>query len=234
MSTQKPADHNETNPAKTMAEVVEVQLREYFRKRSFKPGDALPTELELAQALDVSRNVIREALSRFRMLGIIETRKKRGMVVSNPDILGAFEKVLDPHIIDAATLQDIFEIRLTLEMGLADLLYLRKTKKDVKELEEIALNEKARNKEDAFRIESEIAFHGKIYQMTGNNTLKRFQGMLLPVFGYIVANEKKPITCKVTHLDLVNILKTGSKEDFRMGMHEHLAHHFESLRGIAD
>ncbi len=28
---------------KTMAEVVEVRLREYFKKKSFKPGDALPT-----------------------------------------------------------------------------------------------------------------------------------------------------------------------------------------------
>lgn len=230
MATHNLADHIEPILSKTMAEVVEVKLREYFKKRSFKPGDALPTELELAQALGVSRNVIREALSRFRMLGIIETRKKRGMVVSNPDILGAFEKVLDPHIIDDDTLQDIFEIRLTLEMGLADLLYLRKTKKDVKELEEIALNEKARKKGESFRIENEIAFHGKIYQMTGNNTLKRFQSMLLPVFGYLITLEKVPIIGKVTHLDLVNILKTGTKEDFRQGMHDHLKHHFDKLK----
>jgi DNA-binding FadR family transcriptional regulator len=230
MATHNLADHIEPILSKTMAEIVEVKLREYFKKRSFKPGDALPTELELAQALGVSRNVIREALSRFRMLGIIETRKKRGMVVTNPDILGAFEKVLDPHIIDDDTLQDIFEIRLTLEMGLADLLYLRKTKKDVKELEEIAINEKARRKGEAFRIENEIAFHGKIYQMTGNNTLKRFQSMLLPVFGYLITLEKVPIIGKVTHLDLVNILKTGTKEEFRQGMHDHLKHHFDKLK----
>jgi DNA-binding FadR family transcriptional regulator len=230
MATHNLADHIEPILTKTMAEVVEVKLREYFKKRSFKPGDALPTEVELAQALGVSRNVIREALSRFRMLGIIETRKKRGMVVSNPDILGSFEKVLDPLIIDDETLQDIFEIRLTLEMGLADLLYLRKTKKDVQELEKIALAEKSKGKNQAFRIENEIAFHGKIYQMTGNKTLKRFQNMLLPVFGYLVALEKVPIIGKVSHLDLVNILKHGTKEEFRQGMHDHLKHHFDKLK----
>lgn len=215
---------------KTMAEVVEIRLREYLKKKAFKPGDALPTEMELSEALGVSRNVLREALSRLRMLGMIETRKKRGMVLASPDILGSFERVLDPAIIDENTLRDIFEIRLTLEMGLADLLYLRKTKKDVEELEKIALTHSVTEGPETFRIKNEIAFHGKIYQMTGNETLKRFQSLLLPTFGYLVSLEKVPIIGKVTHIDLVKILKKGSKEEFRQGMLSHLQHHFDKLK----
>lgn len=215
---------------KTMADIVEVRLREYLKKKSFKPGDPLPNEMQLAESLGVSRNVVREALSRLRMLGMVETRKKRGMVLSRPDILGSFERVLDPLIIDDNTLQDIFEIRLTLELGLADLLYLRKTKKDVEELEQIAKNQKVDTGKQAFRVKNEIAFHSKIYQMTGNETLMRFQNMLLPVFGYLVSLEKVPIVGKVTHMDLVNILKTGTKEEFRQGMLQHLQHHFDKLR----
>ena len=215
---------------KTMADIVEVRLREYLKKKSFKPGDPLPNEMQLAESLGVSRNVVREALSRLRMLGMVETKKKRGMVLSRPDILGSFERVLDPLIIDDNTLQDIFEIRLTLELGLADLLYLRKTKKDVEELEQIAKNQKVDSGKPGFRIKNEIAFHSKIYQMTGNETLMRFQNMLLPVFGYLVSLEKVPIVGKVTHMDLVNILKTGTKEEFRQGMLQHLQHHFDKLR----
>ncbi len=215
---------------KTMADVVETRLHEYLKKKSFKPGDPLPKEVELAEALGVSRNVLREALSRLRMLGMIETKKRRGMVLSRPDILGSLERVLDPMIIDDNTLQDIFELRLTLEMGLADILYLRKTKKDIEELEKIALSEKAMGAKPTFRIKNEIAFHGKIYQMTGNETLKRFQGMLLPIFGYLVALEKVPIIGKVTHLDLVNLLKNGTKEQFRQGMLKHLQHHFDKIK----
>src|ERR1700712_4484766 len=110
---------------KTMADVVEIRLREFLKKKSFKPGDALPSEQQLAEALGVSRNVVREALSRLRMLGIVETKKKRGMLLSRPDILGSFERVLDPLIMDTSTLQDLFELRLTLEIGLADILYKR-------------------------------------------------------------------------------------------------------------
>lgn len=214
----------------TMADIVEVRLREYLKKKSFRPGDALPKELELAEALGISRNVLREALSRLRMLGMIETKKKRGMILARPDILGAFERVLDPLIIDNNTLQDIFELRLVLEMGLADLLYIRKTDKDIEELENIAKKEV--KQDDSFRIKSEIAFHGKLYDITGNDTLKRFQIMLMPTFEYVLTMEKKPIRGKVDHMDLVQILKNGTKEDFKIGMQAHLQPHFDRLTEI--
>lgn len=215
-------------PSNSMADIVEVRLRAYLKKKSFRPGDALPRELELAEALDVSRNVLREALSRFKMLGVIETKKKRGMILARPDILGTFERVLDPLIIDAAISQDIFELRLVLEMGLADLIYIRKTEKDIAELENIA--KKEINHDNSFRIKNEIAFHGKLYEMSGNDTLKRFQIMLLPIFDYVVMLENIPTMGKVNHLDLVQILKTGTKEDFKKGMEAHLQPHFDRLK----
>ncbi len=215
----------------TMADVVEIKLREFLKRKSFLPGDALPKELELAEALGVSRNVVREALSRLRMLGMIETKKKRGMVLARPDILGSFERVLDPLIIDSSTLQDIFELRLVLEMGLADLLYLNKQEKDIKELEQIVKKEV--NLDNSFRIKHEIAFHGKLYEMSGNDTLKRFQIMLMPIFEHVIALEPTPIRGTVNHMDLIEILKTGTKDDFRIGMEAHLKPHFDRLKNIS-
>lgn len=216
--------------SKSMAERVEQSLREYFARESFKPGDPLPTELEMAAALGVSRNVVREALSRFKMLGIIETKKKTGMVISNPDIVGTFEKVLNPAIMDEATLHDLFELRLVLETGIADLLYIRKTAEDLDELEEIAKGEVKGNN---FRINNEIAFHGKLYEMTGNDTLKKFQTLLLPIFGYVVKLEnKKYISGKVTHQGLVKILRKGTPEEFKQGMLSHLQPHFDRIKNL--
>lgn len=215
----------------TMVDIVEKKLLQYLKNARFKPGDSLPKEVELAQELDISRNILREALSRLRMMGMVETKKRRGMILSSPDILGSFEKVLDPNIIDDETLQDIFELRLTLEMGLVDLLYIRKTKKDIEELEKIAVAQIPPSKNQlAFRIKNEVDFHGKIYRMTGNRTLIRFQTLLLPIFGYLVSKEKVQAGNKVTHVDLVNLLKNGTREEFRHGMFKHLEHHFRKLK----
>ncbi|HTE11982.1 MAG TPA: GntR family transcriptional regulator [Chitinophagaceae bacterium] len=215
---------------RTMADLVELQLRDYLRKKSFKPGDPLPSEQQLADSLGVSRNVVREALSRLRMLGIVETKKKRGMLLSRPDILGSFERVLDPLIMDTGTLQDLFELRLTLEVGLADILYKRKTAKDVAELEAIAVRQQVTVGKPSWRIKHEIAFHGKLYQMTGNDTMQRFQHMLLPIFGYVIELEKVYTPASVSHMTLVEILKNGSKEKFRQGMYQHLKHHFDRIK----
>lgn len=213
----------------TRADMVELRLREYLNKKELKTGDVLPTEMELAEALGVSRNVLREALSRLRMLGLIESKKKRGMVLTSPDILGSFERVLNPQLIDTATLQNLFELRLVLESGLADLLFIRKTDKDIEELEDIVNNELFVD-DDIFRVNSEISFHGKLYEITGNDTLKRFQIMLLPLFDYVLKNENRSVRSKVSHADLVNILKNGTKEEFVLGMREHLRPHFELLK----
>ena len=213
-----------------MADLVEMQLREYLRKKSFKPGDPLPSEQQLADSLGVSRNVVREALSRLRMLGIVETKKKRGMLLSSPDILGSLERVLDPLIMDKNTLQDLFELRLTLEVGLADILYKRKKKKDVEELEAIAFHQQEMLVSPPSVIKHEIAFHGKIYQMTGNDTMQRFQDMLLPIFGYVMELEKVYTPASVSHIQLVELLKNSSKEKFRQGMLQHLQHHFDRIK----
>jgi DNA-binding FadR family transcriptional regulator len=214
---------------KTMADLVEVQVRNYLRKKMFKPGDALPSEQQLAESLGVSRNVVREALSRLRMLGIVETKKKRGMLLSRPDILGSMERVMDPVIMNSSTLQDLFELRLTLEVGLADILFKRKTEKDIAELETIATKQKIAIGKPAFRIKHEIAFHGKLYQMSGNETMQRFQNMLLPIFGYVMELEKEYKPAEVSHVDLVALLKGGNKEKFRQGMVLHLKHHFDRI-----
>jgi GntR family transcriptional repressor for pyruvate dehydrogenase complex len=56
--------------------------------------------------------------------------------------------------------------------------------------------------------------------------------MLLPVFGYVTTLERKEEykTGTVNHVELVNILKTGTKEDFKAGMYAHLKPHFDSLK----
>ncbi|MCH5599814.1 FadR/GntR family transcriptional regulator [Niabella ginsengisoli] len=213
----------------TMADKVELRLREFLKKKAFKPGDALPKELELAEALNVSRNVVREALSRLRMLGMIESKKKRGTILAEPDVMGGFERVMDPLILDQKTLQDLFELRLVLEMGLADILFARITNKDIEGLERIV--DKEVNKiQQPFRVKFEIDFHSKLYQMTGNDTFLRFQNILLPVFEYVVKEEQlltgKAKVGKVTHRDLLELIKKGKPEDFRRGMKEHLSPHF--------
>jgi hypothetical protein len=46
--------------------------------------------------------------------------------------------------------------------------------------------------------------------------------------------EDEFISGTVTHRDLVEILRTGTKDDFRQGMYEHLKPHFDRLISIKE
>lgn len=219
-------------PIKTLSltDLVELKLRDYLQEKKLVVGDGLPSEMEIAEALGVSRNILREALSRLRMLGIITTKKKIGMVLAHPDVLGSLEKVLQPQLVDASTLQDIFELRLVLELGMADLLFMRIDDHHLQELEKIVKNDDRTL--TTFRIKNEIAFHGKLYEITGNETLKRFQSMLMPLFDYVLKTEKRVVTPKVSHADLVELIKKGDKDAFKKGMEEHLRPHLDALANL--
>lgn len=217
----------------SLVDKVEANLVELLQDRKLKTGDTIPKEIELAETLGVSRTVIREALSRLRMMGLIESKKKKGSVITSPDLFGIMSKSMNPHILDQDTLKEIFEIRLVLEIGMADFLFQRLTKKDIDELKEIVSKEPMVTDQHLFNIEHEVAFHGKLYQITGNETLKKFQTMLLPVFDYVHHSgllKKQTLLKKfVSHKGLVDILENGSPELFRNAMRNHLSNHFERL-----
>jgi GntR family transcriptional regulator, transcriptional repressor for pyruvate dehydrogenase complex len=217
----------------SLADRVEKELIDYLLENKFKVGDSLPTEMELTEMLGVSRTVIREALLRLRMMGLIESRKKKGMVVTHPDFLNVFERTIFPTLMEKEKLKDIFELRMALEIGMADLIFLRVKKEDIETLEKIVETEPTDTSSYLFDIKQEISFHGKLYDITSNDTLKRFQHILLPVFKYVHESGilNKPITQKkgVSHRDLVEIIKNGNPDAFRVAMREHLDTHFQRI-----
>lgn len=217
----------------SLVDKVEAGLVELLQNRKLKVGDVIPKEIELVEILGVSRTVIREALARLKTMGLIESKKKKGSVITSPDIFGIMSKSMNPHILDQETLKEIFEIRLVLEIGMADFIFQKITSDDIKELKEIVKNEPLSSESHLFNVEHEIKFHGKLYEITGNKTMKTFQRMLLPIFDYVHNSGllQKQLEQKkfVSHKGLVDILENGSPELFRNAMRNHLENHFARL-----
>ena len=222
----------------TLVDQVEERIRDYFREKSLKVGDPIPKEIELTEALGVSRSVVREALSRLRMLGMIETRTRKGMVLSTPDIFNGFERVIDLNFLDEKTLRDLIELRLVHEIGMASLLFERKTGEDMHALEEI-VNRETLAADKAIKLACDIEFHSKLYQISGNHTLMKFQKLLWPLFAYVqksyqFKSDDSRYKPKVKHTDLLEELKNGTPNSFRDAMNAHLYIHFLNLFHLND
>lgn len=220
---------------RSLVDKVEDKLVQLLQQRKLKIGDSIPKEIELAETLGVSRTVVREALLRLRMMGLIESKKKKGSVLTSPDLFGIMSKSMNPHILDQDTLKDMFEIRLVLEIGMADLIFNRITLPDIEDLYRIVSDEPPATQFHLFNIEHEIRFHGKLYEITGNNAMKKFQKMLLPIFDYVHNSgllEKQPLLKTfVSHKELVDIIANGDADNFRIGMRSHMENHFARIFG---
>jgi DNA-binding FadR family transcriptional regulator len=217
----------------SLVDKVEAQLIDFFTQRELKPGDSIPKEIELSAAMGVSRTVIRESLTRLKTMGIIESVKHKGTVIKSPDLSEILQKSLIPGILDHGTLKDVFEMRLVIEVGMADLVVNRATDMDIEELYSIVKNEAEQSENTLFDVDYEIKFHGKLYDMTGNETLKGFQRMLLPVFKYVynsgLINEKSIKKRYVSHKELVEVLRLRDADKFRKAMRKHLENHFNRI-----
>jgi GntR family transcriptional regulator len=69
--------------APSLTDQVKTHLKDMIVQGDF-PGGRIPAEMELAEALGVSRTTIRDALSRLEMEGTISRRQGAGTFVNNP------------------------------------------------------------------------------------------------------------------------------------------------------
>jgi DNA-binding FadR family transcriptional regulator len=222
----------------TLADQAEEKIIEYIKKNHLTPGDSLPNEMQFSEMMGISRNVVREAMSRLRMLGLIQSRTKRGIVVTEPPLLNGFKKVLDPQLLSIETIKDMMGMRLALEIGITDFIFTNIADVDIKELDEIVARQKAIGINN-LSVEDEMKFHLKIYQIAGNQFILKFQELMHPVFVFSKQNYEnyfQPINQKlkqenkiITHMDILEKLKKRDCEGYRNAMRMHLRPYWEFL-----
>ena len=72
-------------PGVSQTDVVVQGIRQLIIDGRLRPGDRLPVEKDLAAALGVSRNPLREGVRALSMMGVLETRQGDGTYVTKLD-----------------------------------------------------------------------------------------------------------------------------------------------------
>lgn len=150
-------------------------LTDAMINKELKPGDKIPTELELSDTLGVGRNSIREAIKILVYLGVLEIRRAEGTFVCD----GFSESMIDPMIygiiLDKTDSYDnLMELREMMEAGVVRLAMEKYTEEDMENLEEklSAMKseiEKGRQNTKA-TFETDNEFHNAVSRM-GHNPL---------------------------------------------------------------
>ena len=225
------------NQSNSLVDQVEMSLLKYIKTKKLTPGDSLPNELVLASELGISRNVLREALSRLKMLGIVQSRTKTGIVIKEPSMLSSFEKVIEPYLLSEQAIVDMMGMRIVIEIGLTDFIFLNLKDEHINKIEQIIRKHEAI--EYKLSIEQETEFHKSIYEISGNNFIIQFQKIVYPVFHFAKTNYESyfaPVNERllkegkiVTHQDLFKLIKNRDIEGYRNAIKNHLLPYMEFI-----
>jgi GntR family transcriptional repressor for pyruvate dehydrogenase complex len=155
--------------AENRTEAIVSRLAEEILSGALPPGTALPPERGLAREMGVSRNALREATKILQSRGLVTI--KHGMrTVVNGVTSEPMQRAVSGALYgrDNALLQ-LTEVRLMLEVSIAELAAQRVTPAAVAELGELAtlLTENVGRPADYAEID--IAFHRAIARATGND-----------------------------------------------------------------
>lgn len=216
-----------------MYEEVMRQIQDLIEKGHLKPGEQLSGERELAEQFCVNRTTLRQALHSLSMLRVLDIRPGDGVYVRVNPNEASIEAVLLKKLygggFTAETLRDIMEIRIFLEIPIAEKAAKIHDKKEIAALE-THLKTMQENFTPEFHAETfmlaDYNFHAQLAKMARNELVVRLMNSF-----YLLLKDFKPILipsqnrAKLSlhqHAKVFSAIKQGHAAEARKAMSEHL------------
>ncbi|MBX9833643.1 MAG: FadR family transcriptional regulator, partial [Burkholderiaceae bacterium] len=219
-------------------EVVE-NLAASIREGAIQPGAKLPTESEIMARFDVSRTVVREAISRLQANRLVETRHGVGTFALAPQSGGNFQ-IADVDFAIVADVIALLELRISLETEAAGLAAQRRTDANLQAMQAMLDAFQTSIQEDSDAVPSDFSFHMEVAKATGN----RHFADLMTYLGTMIIPRTRINTASSApegrlnylrrvhgeHEYIFNAIRNQDADAARAAMRTHLANSKDRLR----
>lgn len=162
-------------------QVVET-IKRFIVQEDLASGAQLPSERELSEALTVSRNIVREALSALVAQGIVVKQAGRGNFVGEYDqkqLMTSLPLMLGERSQSLVTFQ---EARAALEVGAVGLIVERITPEEIVELQTLIELQEQHYRDGKSAIKEDIDFHLTLLKVTHNQVIQEMSPLVIEVF----------------------------------------------------
>lgn len=153
-----------------VVESVYSQMTELITNGVWKAGEKIPGENELAEMFHVSRNSIRQALSKLKALGLTESRQGYGTIIRNQGASLALNDIIPSIMFEVEDNLQIFEFHKGIQIECIKLACLRYNDEQLSRL--IFHTERLRENYEsgslAEAISDDLECHKIICEMSGN------------------------------------------------------------------
>lgn len=214
-------------------------LGERIRDGRLKVGDKMPTEAAIMAEFDVSRTVVREALSKLQACGLVDTRHGIGTFVLGLGDDAGFKISREQY----GTLQDVvavLELRIGLETEAAALAAQRRTEANLDAMRKAldALSYALEHGSDA--VAADFLFHQEVARATQNDhfadLMTTLGSRIIPRArlepAQVMTDERREYLRRVNgeHESIFDAISAQDSEGARAAMRTHLANSRERRR----
>ena len=222
---------------RTMREQIAGRIAQMIQSGLLRIGDELPSERELAQTLDVSRETVRGAMQMLATIGMVEiSQGARSRVVRAE----GFGMATLTEMIDVARYgpEEVYHARQLIEIWVAQQAARRMDEPVLDRLRRLVTEQEGMTGDPVrFQI-SDVEFHQLIYRSAGNALLSDF---LNDVYSYALAYRRqamlRPGAVRVSvddHQRILRALEARDAEAAGAAMDAHLLHVHETTLQVMD
>ena len=226
--------------ARGLVSEIVASLGADIQEGRLMPGHKLPTESELVGRFDVSRTVVREAISRLQASGLVETRHGIGTFVMAPRAVQANFRIAPEDVATAADVIELLELRISLESEAAALAAQRRSPESLSAMAAALAAFNVAIHADSDAVPSDFQFHVEVARATGNRhfaDLMTYLGtMIIPRTRLKTAASapegRLPYLERVhhEHESILDAIRRHDPEAARAAMRTHLSNSRERLR----
>ncbi len=151
----------------TVVNSVVEKLREALARGQWRSGEMLPGQRELAEQLGISRPSLREAVIVLETLGLVRSMPGKGVVVLDGV---ASEPQRSDSTVAGASLEDVLQLRYTLEPFIVGLVAQSISSKEVGQLRLTLMDmrDALEDNDSEAGLNAYIAFHEELFALTSN------------------------------------------------------------------
>ena len=216
----------------SVVESVTERLVALISEGHVRPGERLPSEQELMEQLQVGRSSVREAVRGLSLVGVVESRPRRGTTVVSP-LPNSLGRDLKDSITTWAV-SDLFHVRAALEGYAAEAAAKVATDYEIAEIRQWGerIEQKIRDGASYFRENREL--HLSIARASHNAVLMHCLGSIIGSLRDMrermtVASNKMRQTDMREHGRIIRAIELRQPERARLRMQEHLLRSIERM-----
>ena len=150
-----------------LSKQVADKLEALIEEGKYSVGDKIPTEVELMEIFQVSRNTIREAVQSLTSAGVLDVKQGDGTYVRSSNRFNANMTMKYEQV----SIDEISEARNSMEITIADLAAKRRTEEDMAKITACFLKRKELSQVEKENTLADIQFHMAIAEACHNKII---------------------------------------------------------------